>query len=99
MTEEKGSVTVPTGFIEVLVETTMEIPPRRFMFTPVRVNVRDMLGNAWVSESIILGNKRLIPITPGKFNIIATFGGVTSEPKKVEVKAGEVTQVRFRFGK
>jgi len=95
MSEEIVIVT-PTGFIEVGVEMEASISGSNVPYPPsitIESQGRSMnFGASWDS-------KYLIPVTPGKANVYATFGQVTTEKREVNIKPGEVTRVIFRFGK
>lgn len=97
--EEEESVTVPTGFIEVRIEVTLDIPISQLRFTRAKVIIQEESGRDVWEEYLSIRSTRAIPIAPGKFNVVAVFGGVFSKPKEIEVKTGEVTKVRFLFGK
>jgi hypothetical protein len=97
--KEPIKIVVPTGFIKVTVEPPVGIRPDFLAFTPAFIFVRDPNGSMRISQSIPIGVTQVIPINAGLFSISTKLGDVMSQPQNIEVKAGEVTEIRISFGK
>jgi hypothetical protein len=95
MSEETVIVT-QVGFIEVTVEMEVSTSGMNIPYSPT---VTIEAQGRPTSLGIPAGSKYLIPVTPGKVKVFATFGQVTTEKREVDIQAGVITRIIFRFGK
>ena len=92
-----SEITTRTGFLEVRI-TTGEVGKAKLTHFPgPRVTIITRKGVFRIPMEV--GERIIIPVTPGTVSVYATLGAVESKKKKIMVRGGQTSKVNFRFGK
>ena len=93
-------VITPLGFIAGKI--TIEGLPTPVPNIDINIDANEAGGGHHASTSVGAnpqGTDYSLPLAPGNYQVLATFGSAQSSPQNVTVNNGKTTEVNFAFGK
>jgi hypothetical protein len=97
MSEQK--IVTPIGFIEVKIEVDNSIPKETLQLIRSSIRIISLESSFRSTINALIGEKASIPVKPGKYRITCYLGDLNSEPAEICLEAGQVSKLRFYFGK
>ncbi len=95
----KETIVTPTGFLKVSLVLDKALEKEALAFTRSSIYLIDEARNTSRMIAVPINQVQIIPLKEGLYKIQATIGEIESMSVNAEVKAGEITERVFRFGK
>lgn len=95
----KETVVIPTGFLKVSLLLDKALEQEALTFIRSGVYLTDVAKNYFRMIPLPVNKVQVIPLKEGLYKVQATLGEIESKEVNVEVKAGDIAERVFCFGK